>query len=107
MAGQILQINFTFTGPVEDFVNEFAPVADRLAVLPGLNWKMWLLNEQTREGGGFYVFEDGADVEYYLACPIIAELKEHPAITRLSVKQFDVLEDVATFQAPYQIMVDA
>jgi hypothetical protein len=93
LSQQILQINFTFSGLVEALGQSFAPAAQPIADTPGLRWKIWLINEGTHEGGGIYLFDDEAAVQAYLAGPIVAGIKEHPALSNISVKQFGVLEE--------------
>jgi hypothetical protein len=57
-----------------------------------LRWKVWSLNEPERAFGGIYLFEDGASADAYLAGPIVAHLRQHPALRDITAKQFDVLE---------------
>jgi hypothetical protein len=92
MSQQILQINFTYSGSAEALGQSFAPAAQPIADTPGLHWKIWLINEATHEGGGIHLFDHEAAVQAYLAGPIVAALKEHPALSNISVKRFGVLE---------------
>ena len=46
MSQKILQINFKFTQSANDYIELCAPFADPIAAVPGLIWKVWLLNEQ-------------------------------------------------------------
>ena len=67
-------------------------VAEPIAQTPGLQWKIWLWNDEERIGAGIYLFEDQESIDAYLAGPIVAPLGEHPAISDLSVKVFDIVE---------------
>jgi hypothetical protein len=67
-------------------------VAAEIAKVPGLRWKMWLVNEAESSGGGCYLFNDEASLRAYLGSPVIAALKSHPAFSQLSVQTFAVLE---------------
>lgn len=89
---QILQINYQFAGNRAEFESQFGPVAEEIAKVPGLRWKIWLFDEAESRGGGIYLFDDAAAVEAYLAGPVVAALKTHPAFSDLSVRQFDVLQ---------------
>ena len=101
MAVRVLQINFKFNVPVADLKNAFAPLVNDIAAVPGLRWKVWIINEQEQEGGGIYLFEDSDSVQTYLGGPIIAGLKSHPALSDISAKQFDVADDfTATTRGP-------
>jgi hypothetical protein len=92
MALQVLQINYTFAGSREDFEEQFGPAAADIAAVPGLRWKVWLFDEATFLGGGWYLFDDEATLHAYLDGPIVASIKSHPAFSNLSVQTAGVLE---------------
>jgi hypothetical protein len=96
MPVRVLQINCKFTVPSEDLKKGFASLVDEIAAVPGLRWKIWIMNEQAYETGGLYLFDDQGSVEAYLQGPLIAALKTNPAISEISIKQFNVLEDLTT-----------
>jgi hypothetical protein len=52
------------------------------------------LNEQEKEAGGIYLFQNERALNNYLSGPIVAQIKSHPALRDLSAKRFDVMEDV-------------
>src|SRR5690554_3223261 len=93
MSQKILQINFNFSVPAADLAKAFAPLAQPIADSPGLRWKIWLLNEAESECGGHYLFEDPDSLRDYVAGPIISGVKTNPALSNLSIKTFDVLEE--------------
>ena len=41
---QILQVNFKFNVPREQYENTVSPMAQDFANVPGLLWKVWLMN---------------------------------------------------------------
>jgi hypothetical protein len=94
MTQKVLQINFKITTSVEDYTAMVAPLADPIAKTPGLEWKVWLFNEQNREAGGVYLFRDDASVNAYLNGEIVARLKKQPTIKDISAKVFDVEENL-------------
>jgi len=94
MPAKILQINFKFRATTADYQNLCQSVAEAFAALPGLRWKIWLLNEQEKEAGGIYLFESNQAVNDYLSGPLVAQVKGHPALYDLSAKVFDVMADV-------------
>jgi hypothetical protein len=96
MSVRVLQINFKFNAPSVDLKNGFAPLVNDIAAVPGLRWKIWIMNEQEHEAGGIYLFDDEDSVQAYLEGPIVAGLKTHPALSEISARQFDVLEDFTT-----------
>jgi len=92
MSGRILQINFKFSVSGAEYDEAASAVANEIAGVAGLRWKVWLMNETESEAGGIYLFEDEAMVQAYLAGPIVAQLTSHPALRDFSVKQFDVMD---------------
>jgi hypothetical protein len=107
MSQKILQVNFKFSIPRADLEAAFLPVAQPIADVPGLLWKVWLMNEVEQEAGGIYLFESDAAAQAYLAGPIVASLKASPAVSNISAKLFDVLEShSAITRAPLKQALD-
>jgi hypothetical protein len=94
VAAQILQINFKYNVPTADLKGAFDSLVDQIAAIPGLRWKVWILNENGQEGGGIYLFDDATSVKAYLEGPIVAGIKAHPALSEISAKVFDVIGDL-------------
>jgi len=108
MTQKILQINFQFTQSATDYVKLVAPFADPIAAVPGLSWKVWILNEKAREAGGIYLFKDDASVNAYLRGEIVTGLKQQPTLKALTTKVFDVIEDMTQkTRGPIKAMVPA
>jgi quinol monooxygenase YgiN len=95
MAHQILQINFKFNVPREQFEENAASLAQAFAEVPGCVWKVWLMNEAESEAGGIYLFADEASIENYKGSPLFAAVLSHPALSDHSIKQFEVMEEVS------------
>ena len=96
MSFRVLQINFKFSAPGGEMKKGFAQVVNDIAAVTGLRWKIWIMNEQTQEAGGLYLFDDQGAVEAYLEGPLIAGLKANPAASDISFKQFNVVEELTT-----------
>lgn len=94
MSVRLLQINLKFSVPTGDLKTAFDGLVNDIAAVPGLRWKIWILNEEEHEAGGIYLFEDKDSIQAYLQGPIVAGLNAHPALSDISVKQFDVVEDL-------------
>jgi hypothetical protein len=92
MTQKILQINFKLTSSTKDYTTMVAPLADPIAKTPGLEWKVWLFNEQNHEAGGVYLFRDEASAKAYLDGDLVAGMKKQPTIKDISAKLFDVEE---------------
>ena len=91
----ILQVNFKLDLPVEEYRKMCASVAQAVADVPGLQWKLWLLNEERKEAGGIYLFSSEEALNDYLGGPIVAAVKQHPGIQDVSVKRFDFAADLS------------
>ena len=92
MSQKILQINMKYSIPRTDLEKAWLPVAQPIADVPGLRWKVWLVNEAEHETGGIYLFESEAAAQAYLAGPLVAAAKASPAVSNISAKLFDVME---------------
>jgi hypothetical protein len=90
MSGVILQINFKFDMSPAELAEAFGPLAEPIAQVPGLRWKIWLLNAAESECGGIYHFDDAESRQAFLEGPIIEQVSSHPALSDISVKLFDL-----------------
>ena len=93
MSTTVLQINFKFNVSPAELAEAFAPLAEPIAKVPGLRWKIWSLNEGASEFAGIYLFDDADSVQGYLEGPIIAGVSKHPALSDFSIKQFGVVDE--------------
>jgi len=93
MAGRILQINYKFNVSRAEYEQAVSPLAGDFAAVTGLRWKIWLMNEAESEGGGIMLFDDDSSLQAFLAGPLAAGVTSHPALSDMSVKQFDMMED--------------
>ena len=66
------------------------PIAD----VPGLVWKIWLLNEQNAEAGGIYLFRDKQSLDAYLSGPIIRQIKSLSQLRGISAKWFETIPEL-------------
>jgi hypothetical protein len=67
------------------------PMAGPLAEMPGLNWKVWLMDEANQVAGGIYLFNDEATAARF-AQESAAMLSGNLPFSNASIKRFDVLE---------------
>ena len=92
MSQRMLQINFKFNVSAAEFEQAVNPMAEPIAQVPGLRWKVMMINEGEREAGGIYLFDDAASVQAFLEGPIVAQVTSHPALSDFSVKRFGIME---------------
>lgn len=108
MSEKILQINFKYNVPKDDYVGAVSALADDFAAIKGLCWKVWLLNEDQNEAGGTMLFEDQGSLDAFLSSPLAAKVTGHPALSDFSVKQFGVMKKESTItRAPLDITAKA
>jgi len=101
MSPKILQVNFKLKVSIPEFQTMCQALAQTFANIPGLTWKIWLLNDSEKEAGGVYLFEDERALNNFLSGPLAAQVKSHPALSEFSAKVFDVMEGVtATTHGP-------
>lgn len=94
MPAKILQVNFKFNVSKVEYEQTVSALASAYAAVPGLRWKIWIINEEKKEAGGIYLFDDQASMKALLEGPLTAQVTSHPALSDFSVKQFDVMDEV-------------
>ena len=63
----ILQVDFPHDGIFgEEFSKAFVDLAKNISEESGLIWKIWTENEQIKEAGGIYLFDNETDAKRYL-----------------------------------------
>ena len=94
MSEIMLQLNFNFSVSKEEYEQAVSPLADKFANVPGLIWKIWILNAEKSEAGGIYLFENQASLDEFLAGSLAKTVTGHPALSNFSVKQFGIMNDI-------------
>ena len=108
MPAKILQINFRLRTSTSEYQNLCQSVAQAFADVPGLRWKIWLLNDRGNEAGGIYLFESDQALTDFMFGPLAAQVESHPAVYDFSAKTFEVMEEVtAITRGPVSAMATA
>ena len=94
MSKTIVQVNFEYHMTSAEYEALTEQAAQPIALVEGLGWKIFLVNEETQEAGGLYLFESAAAAEAYLQGPIITELSQHPGIKNIRIKLFNIQETI-------------
>ena len=63
------------------------------STIPGLGVKFALANPDENEYGGVYLFEDDKSLDAFLASPLLKEWGEHPDVSELTFRKYQVLPD--------------
>lgn len=90
----ILQMNFKLNVSTAEYQSMCDSVAQAIADVPGLRWKVWILNEQEMEAGGIYLFADEESLNNYLSGPIVTQIKSVPQFRDVTLKRFDVMDEL-------------
>jgi len=88
MSKTILQINYQFTSSLADFTALVTPMAEPISGVPGLVWKIWLMNEADHEAGGIYFFESRDAAQAFVGSEAVQGFAAHPTITNVNAKMF-------------------
>jgi len=91
----ILQINFNLNVPIAEYQKMADSIAHAFLDVPGLRWKIWLLNPAAQEAGGIYLFDSQASLDAYLNGPLLAHMRGLTSIRNISMKQFEVMPEGA------------
>ena len=101
MSVKLLQINLKFSISPEEYEKAIGPLASQLAAVAGLRWTILLTTEKDQEAGAIYLFEDEASLNAFLGGPIVANISSNPALSDITVKIFNVMEEqTATTKGP-------
>jgi len=101
----ILLINFKLNVFSAEYRKIAESVVQAIADVPGLVWKVWLLNEPDGEAGGIYLFQDEQSLTAYLASPIIRQIKSLPQLREISAKRFETIPELTVVtRGPVPVM---
>lgn len=91
----LLQIDFPFSGPFnEEFFESMKGLAQDIAQEEGLISKIWTENEETKEAGGIYVFDNLNDANRYLQKH--TKRLESFGFTNIRAKTFKINEELSS-----------
>ena len=74
--------------------------AQAISAVPGLIWKVWILDEAASELGGVYLFASRAQAQAYVDGPILEHLRHDPRVVRVEHRFWDTHALSATTRAP-------
>jgi hypothetical protein len=94
MAQKFVQVDFVLTVSAQEYRQAIAPLAQAVADLAGLQWKIWLVNDTQRAAGGIYLFADESSAWSFLSSSFLVQLRAAPFLQDVRVQQFDVLTDL-------------
>jgi hypothetical protein len=92
MTQKVFTAKFNYSMPTEEFKKGTSVSAPKFSEIPGLSWKIWLINEDRKEAGGVYLFESAEALEQFMNGPLFERLANNPAYSNLQINTFSVAE---------------
>jgi uncharacterized OsmC-like protein len=92
ITGVVLDVEFTYNlDTADEYIAAVSPMAEQWTAVPGLMWKLWKLNPETKRAGAVYVFESAEARQAYLDSDLAAAVANHPALSDFQVNQYSIL----------------
>lgn len=82
----IVHVTFTAEGDLDVFSDRMDGFAPFLSNTPGLVWKVWALDPETRDGSGTYMFESRRAADMYLSDVLPEGMGNVPYIAEMAVR---------------------
>lgn len=90
----VLEVDFTYDfATADEYIAAVSPMAEQWLAVPGLIWKTWILDEETKRAGAVYLFETPAARQAYLDSDLAAAVATNPALSDFRVEQYAVMRD--------------
>ena len=96
----ILHVRTTTRTSPGAFLDGADGAARAIAAVPGLIWKVWILDEAASELGGVYLFASRAQAQAYADGPFLEHLRHDPRVVRVEHRLWDTHALSALTRAP-------
>lgn len=93
MSHKILITKFNYNLPHNEFRDLLNSVAGEFAKVPGCQWKIWLIDEEKKEGGAVYLFNDQKALEEFKASPLVQGVLSHPALSNFNFRETAIVKE--------------
>ena len=95
MPQKILVTNYNYSVSLEEYKNMTSQLAQAFADVPGCLWKIWLIDDEKKEAGAVYLFEDEEALQNFKSSPLVAAVLSHPALSNFDLKERDILKEIS------------
>ena len=92
MSQRILLTSFSFNVTPEEFEKIATEVAPAFCDVPGLEWKIYLIEREKQTAGAVYLFRDDDALQSFKLSPLVASVLSHPALSNFEFKEREILE---------------
>jgi Putative mono-oxygenase ydhR len=93
-------VTFGLTVPAEAYAAHALHVAPEFAAWPGLLGKWWLADPASGAFGGVYLFASREDADRSRGTDLFRSMATNPALTDVTVREFDVLDAPTALTSP-------
>jgi len=93
MTQKILITRFNYSLSHREFRDLLLSVAGDFAKVPGCQWKIWLIDEEKKEGGAIYLFNSEEALETFKASPLVQSVLSHPALGNFDFRVTDIVKE--------------
>ena len=93
-------VTFGVTIPAEAYSAHATHIAARFTAWPGLLGKWWLADPASGTYGGVYLFASQHDADRSRETDLFRGMHADPALTDVTVEEYDVLESPTAITAP-------
>ena len=100
MSTTLLHVRITTRTSPGAILDSATDPARAIAAVPGLIWKVWILDEDASELGGVYLFASRAQAQAYVDGPILEHLRHDPRVVRVEHRLWDTHALSAITRAP-------
>ena len=83
-----------------DYRDQVATIAPAFTTWPGLLAKVWIADDDAGTYGGLYLFTDRTSADRARDTDLYRAMAGNPAFADLSVRDFDVLDELTAITAP-------
>jgi hypothetical protein len=95
MSQKILITKFNYNLPHNEFRDLLNSVAGEFAKVPDCQWKIWLIDEERKEGGAVYLFNSEKALEDFKASPLVQGVLAHPALSNFDFRETDIVNEAS------------
>lgn len=90
--GVVLEVAFTYSfATADEYITAVSPLAEQWAAVPGLIWKTWTLNPDTKRAGAVYLFESAEARQAYLDSDLAKAVATQPKFSDFAITTYDVM----------------
>jgi hypothetical protein len=95
MPQKILITKYNYNLPQNVFRDLLNSVAGEFAKVPGCQWKIWIIDEEKKEGGAVYLFNSEKALEDFKVSPLVQGVLSHPDLSNFNFRETDIVKEAS------------